>query len=432
MDETNVRKIIAMNMRTKKLVFLLLLLSAFSVYAQVLNSISLSNCQQWAKANYPLTKQRDLLLQSRDFNLSNASKAYLPQIQLMAQASYQSEVTKIPIPMPGVAGISKDQYKVYAELNQTLYDGGLVKNQKKIQNAIATIDVNKLEVDLYALQEKINQLYFGILLFEAQLKQNDLIKSDIDAAIKRMEAAVNYGTTLKSTQNVLQAERLKVAQRTIELKAFRKAYLDMLSLFINQKLGENIVLEKPASLALVEEIKRPELTLFTSMGNLYKAQASLLNAKNLPKLNFFAQAGYGRPALNMLNNDFTNYYIGGVRLNWNFSGLYTLHNEKDILEINRKIVSVQQETFLFNTQTQLQQQNAELEKLNALIVSDAEIVSLRKQIKESAAAQLENGIIQANDYLREVNAEDLAQQAKITHEIQLLLVQYAQQTTKGN
>ncbi len=432
MDETNVRKIIAKNMRTKKLVFLLLLLSAFSVYAQVLNSISLSNCQQWAKANYPLVKQHDLLVQSRDFTLSNASKAYLPQIQIMAQASYQSDVTKIPIPMPGLVGISKDQYKVYAELSQTLYDGGLVKNQKNIQSAITTIDVNKLEVDLYALQEKINQLYFGVLLFEAQLKQNELIKSDIDAALKRMEAAVNYGTTLKSSQNVLQAERLKVAQRSIELKAFRKAYLDMLSLFINQKIGENIVLEKPASLALVQEIKRPELTLFASMGNLYKAQESLLNAKNLPKVNLFAQAGYGRPALNMLNNDFTNYYVGGVRLNWNFSGLYTLHNEKSILELNKKMVSVQQETFLFNTQVQLQQQNAEMEKLNALIVTDIEIVSLRKQIKESAAAQLENGIIQANDYLREVNAEDLAQQAKITHEIQLLLAQYTQQTTKGN
>ncbi|OYU94509.1 MAG: transporter [Bacteroidetes bacterium B1(2017)] len=415
--------------------FLLCALLASAIpftWAQQTESLHLSACQQLARANYPQVKQHDLIVQSREYSLSNASKGYLPQFQLLAQATYQSDVTKMPIPLPGVTVLSKDQYKVYGELNQTLYDGGNIRNQKNVQTAASEIDLSKVEVELHAIQEKVNQLYFGILLFEEQLKQTELVKSDIQAGLKRVSASVKFGTALKSNENTLHAELLKTEQKTIELKASKKAYLDMLGLFINKKLSEETILERPGNAAIANEIKRPELVLYTSMSKLYSAQEGLLNAKNLPKVNLFAQGGLGRPALNMLSNDFAFYYVGGVRLNWNFGGLYTLHKEKGILELNRKMVSVQQETFLFNTSTQILQQNAEMEKLASLLNTDTDIINLRKQIKESSSAQLENGVIQASDYIREVNAEDMARQTKLTHEIQLLLVQYSQQTTKGN
>ncbi|MES1226390.1 MAG: TolC family protein, partial [Bacteroidota bacterium] len=179
------------------------------------------------------------------------------------------------------------------------------------------------------------------------------------------------------------------------------------------------------------DIQRAELKLFTDQTKLFAGQEGLIKAKNLPKANVFAQAGYGRPGLNMLQNDFATYYIGGLRLNWNFGGLYTAKKEKQLLQVNKRMVDVQKELFVLNTNTQLKQQQSEVEKLQQLITADNEIIDLRVQVKDAAKAQLENGVITANDYLREVNAEDQSRQTLITHNLQLLQAQINYQTISG-
>jgi outer membrane protein TolC len=161
-------------------------------------------------------------------------------------------------------------------------------------------------------------------------------------------------------------------------------------------------------------------------------QDKILSARNLPKLSLFVQGGYGRPALNMLSNDLELYYIGGLRLNWSLSALYTMKRERAVLDISRKTIDAQKETFLFNTNFTLRQQSAEVNKYNDLLAADAEIVALRTSVKNTASVQLENGVINTNDYLREVNAEDQARQNKIVHEIQWLMAQYALQVTTGD
>lgn len=234
---------------------------------------------------------------------------------------------------------------------------------------------------------------------------------------------------------MLKAELLKTGQRSVELMTSRKGLVDALSLFIGQELDPFVRLEQPEQrppAAAENAIARPELKLYSEQQKLIGQQNKLIHARNLPKASLFAQAGYGRPGLNMLKNDFSFYSIGGVRFNWSLGGLYTKKKEKEQVQINQKMVDVQQETFLLNTNSQLRQQQSEIDKLQQLISSDEEIIALRKTVTEAAKAQLENGVITANDFLKEVNAEDQARQALITHRVQLLQAQINYQTISGN
>jgi outer membrane protein TolC len=268
---------------------------------------------------------------------------------------------------------------------------------------------------------------------DEQLKQVDLIKTDLANGIKRVEAQVNNGTAFRSNLHLLKAELLKADQRSIELKSSRKGLIDVLGLFINQSLPENFRLEKPQVNvpALINEIQRPELKLYSTQEKLLGGQYRIVDSRNKPKASLFLQGGYGRPGLNMFINQFDFFYTTGVRFNWMFGGLYTQKREKKILELNQKTIDIQKEVFLFNTNAQLKQEQSEIEKLQKLIDTDKEIVDLRIKVKDAAKAQLENGVITANDYLLEVNAEDQARQSLITHQVQLLQAQINYQTISG-
>ncbi|MBS1655811.1 MAG: TolC family protein, partial [Bacteroidetes bacterium] len=272
----------------------------------------------------------------------------------------------------------------------------------------------------------------SILYLDEQLKQVELVKQDIQTGIQKVDAQVKNGVAFRSNLDVLKAQLLQTDQHKIELNASRKGLVETLGLFLNQPLDEHVVLDKPSVAAMADtKIDRPELKLYSDQAKMLGEQNKLIQAKNLPKASLFVQGGYGRPGLNMLKNDFSFYYIGGVRLNWSLSGLYTQKREKEIVKVNQQMVDVQKETFLLNTNTQLKQQQSEIDKLRQLVATDKAIIDLRASVKEAAKAQLDNGVITANDYLREVNAEDQARQTMITHELQLLQAQVNYQTLLG-
>lgn len=413
-------------------IFLFFLLVSKLAAAQV---ITLEQANQLAQINYPLISQNKLISQTADINIDNLSKNFLPQVTLSGQAGYQSEVTKITIPVPGIniTPPNKDQYKLIADVNQLIYDGGAVKEQKKIQLLNSDLEQKKVAVELFRLKERINQIYLSILFFDEQLKQVELVKADLQNGLNKVEAQVKNGVAFRSNLNVLKAELLKADQRIIELRAARKGLIETLELFINQKVNESTSFQKPGNIFAGTDtlIQRPELNMFTAQEKLINSQYKLIDARNLPKASLFAQGGYGRPGLNFLKNEFEFYYLTGVRINWSLGNLYTKKNDQQLLEVNKKIVNVQKDIFLLNTNTQLKQQSSEIEKLQQLIAKDNEIIVLRTGIKEAAKAQLENGVITANDYLREVNAEDQSRQTLITHQLQLLQAQINYQTISG-
>lgn len=417
------------------LIFILVISPVFPFYAQQERQLlKLEDCYALAEENYPLSKKRDLIAKSSEYTIDNIAKGYYPRFDVFGQVTYQSDVTQLPFRPPGIEVpiLKNDQYRAYAEVNQLIYDGGNLKQQKELIEKQTKVSEQQLKVDLYAVKQRITELYFGILVFDEQLRQNDLLKNDITIGMKTVEAQLVNGTAFRSNLDLLKAEYLKADQIAVGIRNYKKAYLDMLGLFINLELHPDTQLETPQNIVNSLEIKRPELELFNYRNESLELTKKSIEIANLPKFNFFVQGGAGNPGLNMLEVGWKAYYIGGIRMNWSLTGLYTDKKQKQIIDINKEQLEVDKEVFLFNTNQSVKQQNAEITKLEEYLVSDNEIISLRNNVKKAALAQLENGVIDSSDYLREVNEENTAMQNKIIHETDLLLAKYRQKLITGN
>jgi len=395
--------------------------------AQVIAKLTIEEAYQLAKINYPLIKQQDLIKKTGMYTVENASKGYLPALSFNGQATYQSDVTALPFKSsPGiiVPHYSKDQYKLYGEVDQLIYDGGVISNQKQTAEANEIIQQQNLSVQLYALNDRINQLFFGAILLGEQVKQNELLKVDVQNGIDQEQALVDNGTAYRSSVDELKARYLQADQTRVELMATRKAYMDMLALFINRPMHENVSLEEPAVLQLTDSIFRPELLYYDYQKRTYDLQDQLLKAQLRPRFSFFFQGGYARPGLNLLSNDFAWYYIGGARLSWNLGSLYTLKNSRSINGMNKQSLEIQKQTFIFNTRITQKQEQTDIDKYIELLKKDDEIISLRESVKKAASVQLANGVLSARDYISDVNAEDQAKQSRILHMVELLQTMY--------
>ena len=419
-------------MQTLKYLIVVALLLNFQLKAQ--ETATLEEVQELAKNSYPLIKRNALLEKTRDYTVENVSKGWLPQISVVGQATYQNEVTQLPFSLPNslVEPLSKDQYKVYADIQQTVYDGGLISNQKKLAKIQSETEIQKNEVELDQLEERINQIYFGILQSQEQLLQTEITKNDIENGLNKASAQLEYGTIFRSQVDVLKAQLIGMEQRQIEIQSLRKNLIETLSLFTKKDFSENTVFETPKKLLLTGENNRSELKLFTLQQQMLETQKSLVESKNLPKLGAFFQGGYGKPGFNMLSNEFDIFYIGGLRLQFPISGFYTKKNDLALLNTQQQDLEIQRENFLFNQNFSTIRNNEELDKLQKLIEKDEELIVLRQSIKKASLAQLENGVINTSDYLREVNAEEQARIQKMTHEIQFLLTQYNQKAQFNN
>ncbi len=409
-----------------------------------LSGITLDSCRIKARNNYPLIKQYGLIEKTRDYNLSTVSKAWLPQVTLGMKATYQSDVTEIPASLGNaisaitgqpfsMPSLDKDQYQAAVEVNQLIWDGGIINSQKRSMEASAEIDKQKTEIDLYALNERIHQLYFGIMLLNEQIVLQDVLLDELTANHKKVQSLVENGVALPSDADAVKVEMIQTRQRIYDLLSTQKNYCLILSAFTGLVIDEKTPLEKPVVNEPVEANNyRPELKLFAAQQLLLSNQEKALHASNFPKISAFVQGGYGRPGLNMFTTDFSPFYIGGIRLSWNLSNFYSLKSNLGKIELNRQQIDVMKETFLFNNTLERNQYQTEVNKLRENLKSDDEIISLRRNIKLAAEARLSNGTITVTDLLREINSEHIALQQKALHEIQLLMAIYQLKTNVNN
>ena len=414
----------------KRTICMLILLCGYLfVHAQ----LTLDDCYMKAQANYPLIRQYELIEKSKDYNLSNAGKGYLPQITFSAKASYQSEVTEVPIAIPGIKGMNRDQYGATVDINQVVWDGGAIKSRSAGIRALSDVEAKALEVDLYAINDRVNQLYFGILLFDAQLAQNALFQEELGRNYEKIVSCVQNGIANQADLDAVKVEQLKAIQVKNQLTYQRNAYLDMLSAMTGETLGENVTLQKPAPVSFTgTSVQRPEFELFNAKINHLEEQNNEVNAALMPKLGVFLTGGYGNPGLNMLKSGFSAYYIAGVRLSWNLSSLYANKNNKQLIQNNMNSVATQRETFMFNTNMDISRRGHEINKYRDLMKYDDEIIALRTSVKQSSEAKMANGMLSGIDLMRDVTAEELAKQDKILHEIELLLAMYNYKWTVNN
>ncbi len=400
----------------------LCLIFPIGITAQNITVLSLDEANTLAAQHYPLLRQKALTQKSSDLVIDNLQKNYLPQVSLSAQASYQSAVTEVPIKNPAFAfePLSKDQYRALMDINQLIYDGGSISQQKKIQLWNDKIEDQKIEVELQKLRERINQVYFSALFADEQISLTQLMQKDLDAGIGRVDAQVKNGTAYRSALSLLKAEKLKNEQRATEWQATRTGLINVLSEFTGRMLDASVKLEWPetSKLTLTDTIRRSELNLLKFQDSLLQQKNEQIDVRNRPKISAFAQGGYGRPGLNMLLNEFDFFYVTGLRASWQLSSLYTSKKDRELLEVNRRVLEVQRDNFLLQTRTQQIQQQVEIRKWASLLKTDEEIILLKTEVKDASKAQLDNGVITASDYIREVNAEDQARLNKVFHQLQ--------------
>ena len=422
----------------KKLISALLLALPIVVMAQ---TASIEQCHQWAQENYPLTQRYDIIRQTEGFTLNNTAKGWLPQIGVSAQGSYQSAVPEYPEVLSNMfsqmctemKGISPLQYKAAIDVQQTIYDGGVISSQRDVAKASSRVKEAGADVQMYALRERVNDLCFAILLLDQRLKLNEELQRTISANHQRLAAMLEGGVAMQADVDAMSAELATARQQHTDIEAQRKAFANVLSLFIGKDITEITV--SSASLNQPAEVSRPELRLFDSQLSLTDAKDRALRASVLPRIGAFAQGYYGYLGMNMFRDMMqrtpTLNGIIGIKASWNLSALYTHKNDRAKLDLERQAIHNDRDVFLFNQQLQSSQEDSNIRRYRQLISEDDNICQLRHNVREAAEAKLEAGILDVNAPILEISRENQANINKAIHETELMQHQYKLQNIKG-
>ena len=438
----------------KRFYFVTIFILMYSVSGQA--QFTLERCQTLARENYPLIKQYGLIEQSTDYSVSNALKAYLPQVSFSAQATYQSDVAAFPKKMTdmyeqigiNMKGLNKDQYRVALDVNQTIWDGGLTRAQKESLKAEGDVSAQSVEIELYALRERINRMYFGILILNEQLRQNHLLQELLQSNYNTVDAYVKNGIAMPGDLQAIRAEQLTVSQQRIQIESAAKAYRTLLSVMTGQTIDDATTFEKPPAivsggsnayptvavsggrfenrLSVITSLSnnRPELRLFDMQSEQLEVRKRSVVATTMPRLGVFVQGFYGNPGLNlfkdMTENKWTWNYIAGLRLQWNFGNYYTKKGDIAKLSLAQQQIDNRRETFLFNSGLLEIQQHQAIDKMRKMMFDDDEIIRLRKSIRLSSEAKFANGAITINELLKDITAESQALLSKALHELEWL------------
>lgn len=397
--------------------------------------LTIDEAQRLARENYPAIKQLELVAASRDYTVSNASKAWLPQVSVNGRASYQSAVTELPIDVSQFGidydGLSRDQYDAHVMVNQQIYDGGKTASKKRVAKAQAEVDKENVNVTLYDIRQRVAQLFFGILLIDEQLAQNQLLQDDLEISHRSVSAMMKGGIANQSDLDAISVEQIQARQNESSLRTRRKAYATMLSTFVGKDVS-NEKMEKPGDQLPSTSGLRPELAALNAQDKLIAEQRKALNVSLRPQLSAYLQGGAGNPGLNMLKDGWDGYYKVGLTLSWNLGALYTRKNDKKLLSVQADQIEAQRKTFLFNQQLQRQQTNGEIDNYRSLISQDDEIIRLRESIRQKSEKKVKNGTETVNEMLRDINAVGEARQQKAVHEVQLLQEVYNMRTINNN
>ena len=406
----------------------------FSLFSFGQQTLTLENCYELATKNYPIAKQSSFLEQKGILEIESLNKGKLPKIDLNAQATYQSAVTEVPIKIPNstIVPPNKDQYRATLDVNQLLYNGGLIQANAKIKESQTKTQQQQVEVSLHQLKPRINQLYFSVLLLQEQTEILNSKQEQLVSKIKEVKSGVKFGALLPASESVLEAEQLKLQQQLTEIAFDKKKLLANLASLTYSPITDNTRLLPPINkVDFKQSNNRPEIQLFDLQTQQLDASKEAIDKANLPKVNAFGQAGYGNPGLNMLDNSFQTFYIVGLKANWNVFDWNKSKIEKQVLQVSELMIETEKETFLLNTQLQLQEMESEINKLQAIIKTDTEIIQLRESILKTADAQLRNGVINSAAYVVEITNLFEAKTLQKTHEIQLALAHANYQVTIG-
>lgn len=404
--------------------FLLLLILSAGINSRAQQAVTLDECLAAGMKNQPLSAQNGIYKESSSLQQKNIDNGKLPQLNLNGQATYQNEVIKLPFSVPGVSApvIPKAQYKLSLDANQLIYGGGTIDAQNSIEDYNRQINQLNNDAELYKTRERINQIYFSVLLSDLNVDVINNTISDLNTRLTKVNASVKEGVMLPSAADVLQSEILKAGQRLLEIKTQKRMLINTMQVITGLDLNEKSSFIEPAidvNLSVYTNL-RPEFGVFGLMQQKIEATKKLSVSKDMPKVFGFGTAGYGNPGYNVFKEGSTFFYTVGAKITWNFWNWHQTDREKQILDLNSSIIENQKNAYDLANKAQVQQYLADVQKADELIKSDEEIIKLRKSITLSAASQLENGTLTATEFVTEQLAEEQALLNRNLHKMQLL------------
>ncbi len=424
---------------------LLISLTLVSVMAMQAQHVSLDSCRSWARKNYPTVRQYELVEKSEQYSMSNAARAWIPQIRFSAQATWQTDAASFPEELSAmlaamgneIKGMRQDQYKIALDLQQNIWDGGKSTADKRIAQAQAQADRLSADIDLYALESRIDNLYFGILLLEGQTAQMEQRIGLLLENMRRCQVMADNSVLLQSDVDAVEVEVLTAGQRLEQMRYSREAYREMLSLLTGKDLRQaELIMPAEQEVSLNAESNRPELQLFAARAGVLQAQERAVKSASMPQFALFAQGWYGYPGLNMFENmknaNWSLNAIVGVRMIWNIGAYYTQSNRLNQLRIGQQQVQVQRDVFAFNNTMQRTQENSEIIRLRRALQDDERIIALRQSVRQAAETKHENGTIGTTELLQAITEESSAQSTQTLHRIELLKKTYELKHTINN
>lgn len=392
--------------------------------------LTLEACQHKAEQHYPLTRQYGLIEKTKEYNLSNAGKRYLPQVTLSAKASYQSDVTSLPIDVSSlglpisIPSVKKDQYGATLDVSQLVYDGGATRAAKKSIEAESSTSTLSNDVSLYSLRKQVSEVYFALLMLQEQQRSHDYYQAQLRRTEEKLQASLRGGIVTRADVDAVHVDYLKGEQTGIALRRQLQAYTEVLALLTGDSLTPTTELVRPTTVAVSSEQERPELRLLSAQQKLTEMRTDELKASLRPTLGLFAQGGYSRPGLNMLKNEFAPYYVVGARLSWNLGNFYTYSGKRKSLEAQNQMLANQADAFRLSQRIQAQELRQTSQSNQEQIAFDSQIVQLKKQIYQTAEARLLGGTLSATDAMRELTSLRLAEQDQIQHDLTKLKADY--------
>lgn len=410
------------------------LLLALSLFAGIRLSaqVTLEECVTLAQDNYPLIQKYDLLKQTKEVNLSDINKSWLPQINVYGQGTVQNETPSFPESLAGIisqtgtniSGLNEWQYKVGADISQNIWDGGTSKTKRKIEHAEDAERQAAMDVQLYAIRERVEDLYFGILLMDEQIEQTRNMQTLLQSNLDKLRSMQKNGTAMQSDVDMVEAQYLSTNQQLIQAESASGSYRKVLELFTGKNLAGQELLKPDASIPQDLKPDRPELRQFEAQLLANEAKNASITASTMPKIGLFAQAYYGYPGFDyfesMMNRDPSFNILAGVKVSWNIGAFYHKKNDKRKLRLASDNIIVERDIFLFNTNLKTRSQLDRIDELKAVMKENDRIVQLRENVRKAAESQLDNGIIDATALLTKLTDEKQARLNASYHEIQLL------------
>lgn len=394
--------------------------------------VTLEECVALAQDNYPLIRKYDLLNRTKEVNLSNINKSWLPQINVYGQGTVQNKTPSFPESLAGIisqtgtsiSGLNEWQYKIGADISQNIWDGGVSKTGRQIERAEDAERQTALDVQLYAIRERVEDLYFGILLIEEQVEQIRNMQALLQSNLAKLRTMHENGTAMQSDVDMVEAQYLSTAQQLTQAKSASRSYRMLLEIFTGKSFVKQELMKPEASVPQDLMPNRPELRHFEAQLQANEARSASITASMMPKIGLFAQAYYGYPGFDyfesMMNRDLSFNILAGVKVSWNIGALYTKKNNNQKLRLSSDNIAVERDVFLFNTNMQTRSQLDHIDELKAVMKENDRIVELRANVRKAAESQLDNGVIDATSLLTKLTDEKQARLTASYHEIQLL------------